>query len=153
MTSKIGADAFEIYFSLGPDRSYQAVADHYGVSKRAVTKKATKENWQQRVLDRERKVSEAVEQKAVESLEQMSVRHIKVCKLIQRKALEALQSMPLTTAMDAVKALGLSVKQERLIRGEPTDRSAISVEDIIKREYERWMTVGADDGDETETTE
>jgi len=147
MTGKLGFDAFEYYFALGTDRSYQAVADHYGVSKRAVTKKAVKENWQQCVAKREQKARDAVEKKAVETLEQMSDRHIKVCKLIQRKALEALQSMPLTTAMEAIKSLDLSIKQERLIRGEPTDRSAVSVEETIKREYERWLR-GADSEDD-----
>jgi hypothetical protein len=36
------------------------------------------------------------------------------------------------------------VKQERLARGEPTDRAAIDVESVIKREYERWL-VRSDD--------
>ena len=36
-------------FSLGPGRSYQAVADRYGVSKRAVTALAKRENWQARL--------------------------------------------------------------------------------------------------------
>jgi hypothetical protein len=160
MTNKIGIDAFEYYIALGPGRSYQAVADKYGVTKRAVTKKATLENWQQRIIDRERKAHEAMDKKAVETLEQMSARHLKVCKLIQRKALEALRSMPLTTAMEAVKALNLTIKQERLVRGEPTDRTA-SVEEVIKREYERWLTSDnpddakgeADDRDDAEATE
>lgn len=101
-----------------------------------------------------------VDKKAVETLEQMSERHLKVCKLIQRKALEALRSMPLTTAMEAVKALNLTIKQERLVRGEPTDRTA-SVEEVIKREYERWLTNDnpddakgeADDRDDAEAAE
>ncbi len=37
MSGKIPPDALEYYLVLGPDRSYQKVADHYGVSKRAVT--------------------------------------------------------------------------------------------------------------------
>ena len=31
--------------------------------------------------------------------------------------------------------------------GEPSDRTAISVEDTIKREYERWMVVEDDQAD------
>ena len=49
-------------------------------------------------------------------------------------------AMPLDTAMNAVRALDISVKHERLIRGEPTDRAAVSVEDVVKREYDRWLT-------------
>lgn len=147
MTRKIPLDAFTQYWTLGPDRSYQSVADHYGVSKRAITKVALKENWQAKIAELERKAHEAAEEKMVEDLEQMTARHVKVCKLIQRKALEALKSMPLSTAIEAVRALDLSIKQERLIRGEPTDRTALSVEDVIRREYDRWM-VTTDTGED-----
>ena len=144
---KIPIDAFEYYFSLGCGRSYRAVARKYNVSKTAVSKIAERENWQGRIEDREMKAREAADKKAVETLEQINDRHIKVCKLIQRKAIEALQAMPLTTAMEAVRALDLAIKQERLIRGEPTDRSAVAVEDIIKTEYDRWLMVSPADGE------
>ncbi len=139
MNRKIPHDAFEYYFSLGADRSYQAVAIRYKVTKRAITKVATKENWQRRVLMRDQKVQTAVEHKAVETLEQMNSRHLRSLKAIQGKALTALSQMPLSTAMDAVRALEISIKQERLIRGEPTDRTKISVEEVIRNEYDRWL--------------
>ncbi len=50
---KIPDNAFDFYFGLGPSRSYQAVADEYGVTKRAVTKLATKERWQKRLEELE----------------------------------------------------------------------------------------------------
>ena len=43
---KIPPEAFDHYFSLGPERSYEAVARKYGVTKRAVTKLAKRESWQ-----------------------------------------------------------------------------------------------------------
>ena len=43
---KIPQDAFFFYVGLGPGRSYQQVADHYGVTKRAVVNLAVKERWQ-----------------------------------------------------------------------------------------------------------
>ncbi len=36
MAQKIPQDSFDFYVALGPGRSYQAVAEHYHVSKRAV---------------------------------------------------------------------------------------------------------------------
>ena len=147
MAGRIPPDALEFYVSLGPSRSHQAVADHFGVSKRAVTKLAVKENWQQRVQELERKVREAAEARALETLEAMSTRHIKALKIIQGKALEALRAMPLSTAMEAVRALDMSIKQERTIRGEPSDRTAVSIEEVIKREYSQWMGQ-VDDADE-----
>ena len=136
---KLPVDAFEHYFALGHERSYRAVADHYRVSKTAVANLAEREKWQAQVIARERQAREALEQKSVETLEQMNERHIKLCKLIQKKALDALRSMPISAAMEAVRAMDLSIKQERLVRGEPTDRNAVDVEQVIKREYERWL--------------
>jgi len=149
MNQKIPPDAFSYYWSLGTDRSYKAVADKYGVTKKAVTKLAMREKWQERATEIALKAKEATDKKLVESLEDMSERHIKVCKLIQGKAIEALKTMPLASAMDSVRALDLAIKQERLIRGEPTDRSVLAVEDVIKREYDSWLvnTYQEDKGD------
>lgn len=139
MPNRIPPDALEYYVSLGPERSYQKVADRYGVSKRAVTKHAVRARWQEKVLELERKAHESVAKKALESLEAMNLRHMKSLKVIQGKALEALRAMPLATAMEAVRAIDIAIRQERLIRGEPSDRTAISVEEVIRREYERWV--------------
>lgn len=46
-----------------------------------------------------------------------------------------MQALPLDTAYQAVRALTATIEQERLVRGEPTERSALDVEAIIKREY------------------
>ena len=144
---KIPPDAFHFYFALGPERSYRAVAEHFGVSKTAVANLAERERWQNRVWELEKQAHDAVEKKMTETLEQMSERHLKMLKLIQRKALETLKSMPLSTAVEAAKTLDASIKTERLVRGEPTDRSMLSVEDIIRKEYERWMTTAESEED------
>ena len=147
MPSRLPTDTFDYYFSLGAERSYQAVADRFGVSKTAVVNRATKEGWQQRVERLEATARDAADQKAAESLETMSTRHLTAFRVVQGKALEALRSMSLDSAMDAVRAIDLSIKGERLVRGEPSDRTAVSVEDAIRREFDRWMIV---EGDEVE---
>ena len=114
MASKLPFDAFDHYLSLGPSRSYQAVAEKYGVSKRAVVDLAKKEQWQTQVAEIEAKARENTNQKAVETLEEMAERHLKVCRVIQHKALEALKAVPLTTAMG--KLMGVSVAA---LRGSP----------------------------------
>jgi len=138
--AKIPPDAFEYYVSLGLQRSYQAVADRYGASKRAVTKKAATEKWAERLVKIERAARERIDNKMTESLEAVNTRHLQTLRLIQAKALQALQVMPLDSGMDAVRALDTAIRQERVILGEPGERSAVSVEEVIKREYERWMT-------------
>ncbi|MBK8977083.1 MAG: hypothetical protein U1E73_09315 [Planctomycetota bacterium] len=148
MAAKLPKDAFEYYVSLGDGRSYQAVARHFAVTKRAVTNRARKEEWQQRVAEIEAKARQGAEQRLAEALEDMNGRHIKSLRIVQARALEALRDMPLQTAMEAVRALDVAIRQERLIRGEPSDRTAIQVEDVIRREYSRWLTVEGDDAEE-----
>ena len=138
---RIPANAFDHFLSLGLSRSYQSVADWCGVSKQAVTRLAKEERWLERVAELERKARDKSEEKFVETLEAMNERHLKTLRVIQGKALEALKNFSLESAMEAVRALDLSIKHERIIKGEPSERTAVSVESIIRKEYERWMVV------------
>lgn len=147
MARRIPPDAFDFYVGLGSDRSYQKVADEYGVSKRAVTKLAGREGWQRRLDDLERRSRERSDEKAVESLEAMGERHLRMLKLVQGRAIETLRSMPLTTAMEAVRALDMAIRQERLVRGQPSERTAVEIEDVIRRQVERWLPI-EEEGDE-----
>jgi hypothetical protein len=153
---KLPPDAFDLYFSLGPGRSYQAVAERYGVTKRAVTNLAKREDWQGRLARIEAEARERADQKKVDAREAMNERHLQSARFLQGKALAALREMPLDKPLAAVKALDVGIRQERLILGEPSERTAVSLEDTIRREYERWMTSAgeaeADDG-ETEAAE
>ena len=112
MARKIPAEALTYYASLGPQRSYQAVAKHYGVSKRAIVTLATKERWQERVVAIEQKARQGAEKRVSETLEEMTTRHVKMLHVIAGKALEALKAMPLDSAIDAVRALAIVIKEE-----------------------------------------
>lgn len=139
MNRKIPPEALSVYLSLGPGRSYEAVARHFGVSKRAIVDRAKKEKWQDRVAQMELAARSKAEAQAGQSVEEMNERHLKTAQLIQRKALEALSRLPIDQAMDAVRALKIGLEHERLIRGEPSERSAIEIQQTIRAEYERWM--------------
>ena len=151
MVAKLPTGAFEYYVTLGPERSYQRVAEHFGVSKRTVTKHAVQENWATRLLEAEAEARGRSEAKAVETLEAMNERHLKVARALQAKAVKALQELPLDSARDILKALELGLRQERLVRGEPTDRNALTLEEITKREMTRWLLPdGEEEDDEDE---
>jgi hypothetical protein len=137
---KIPPDAFTYYASLGPQRSYQAVATHYSVSKRAVTAMANREKWQERLVEIEKKARDKADEKVLESLEEMNVRHLKVLRFIQNKSIEALRSMPIESAMDAVRAFGLTLDKERTIRGEPSDHSQVDIAQVTRDEMRRLLT-------------
>ncbi|MCA9319151.1 MAG: hypothetical protein KDB53_00380 [Planctomycetes bacterium] len=138
--TKLPSAAFEYYFELGCGRSYQQVADHFGVCKKTVTTRAGKEGWQGRIEAREHEARAVVEKRAVETLADVTERHLKFVRAVQRKAVEGLQKFGLESAMECVRALDIAVKQERLILGEPTERTETDMVAIIKREGERWLT-------------
>lgn len=146
MTQRLPPEAaFDFYVHLGPNRSHTAVAKQFGVGKRSVTKCASKHGWARRLLDIETKAREQNATRLVDAVAEMNERHLKAAKVIQAKAYEALRNMPLDSAMAGVRALDIGLKQERLILGEPTERSAVAVEDLIKREAARWLgTEGSD---------
>jgi hypothetical protein len=148
MNRKIPLDAFEFYVAIGPTRSYTKVAEHYAVTKRAVTAHAKRERWPERLQEAEAKAREQSQEKATEVLAEMDERHLKVARALQGKALAALRDMPLEKATDVIKALELGVKQERLIRGEPSERREMTVEEVTKREMQRWLVVGDDASDQ-----
>jgi hypothetical protein len=136
---KLPLDALSYYVSLGPSRSYAQVGEHFGVTKRAVVKLATRDRWQAQVEEIERRAREKSNAKAEESLEEMNERHLKIARVVQNKGLEALRRFPLETALQAVRAIEGAVRQERAIKGEPGGEGGATVESIIRREYERWM--------------
>ncbi len=148
MARKIPPDAFDRYLALGPSRSYSALAKTIGVSKQAVVQRATREGWKQRAIDIEKKARDAADRRAIETLESMNARHLKIAQAMQSKALGALQSVVLNSGADAMRGLDMAVKLERLVRGEPSERTALAIEEVIKREYSRWMATTSDNGDE-----
>ncbi len=113
---KLPDDAFEYYVSLGGARSYRVVAEKYGVSKRAVTNRATRDHWQDRLREIMRRAQKKAEAALGETLAEMFERHLRLLQVIQGKALESLKSMPLTSAWDAVKALDMVMDREAKIR-------------------------------------
>jgi hypothetical protein len=142
---KIPQDAFEFYFSLGPQRSYEQVAGRYGVTKRAVTKLAARERWQERLEKVEAEARSRSDQKKVEALEAAKERHMQALRLVLGKGIEALRGMHIDSPADAIRAIGLAVREMRVELGEPSDRTAVTVEEAIKREYARWMVPAAEE--------
>ena len=145
MSRKIPPEAFHFYAEMGVERSYQAVADQYGVSKVAVVKRAKKENWQARLRELEGRAREEADKKAVDSLEVVHARQLKASRYLQARAVEAMTGLPPEKAIKAASALNIGWKHELLLLGEPTERQA-NVEEITKREMARWLVADDDEG-------
>ncbi len=126
MTRRLPSDAFEYYFSLGVGRSYTRVSQQYATSKKAVAARAAKERWQERIADRERQARENADKRAVETLDQMNERHLKVLQALQRKALDALRTAPTSAAAPLMRALTVVMESERTLRKGPDGQVTIS---------------------------
>jgi len=141
MSKKIPSDAFDYYVALGSDRSYQAVANHFGVSKRGIAKRALADQWPERLAAIEQEVRDNCDAKLAETLAQMKARHLKTLRAIQGRALSALKQFPLNSGMEAVRASEMAIKLERLIAGEASDRTELTIEEVTKQEMARWLVV------------
>ena len=141
MNKKIPPEAFEYYHSLGPGRSYQAVADHYGVTKRAVTDFARREGWSKRLAQIEAEARERSDKRLIGTLDDIRTRHLKTLKAMNARAIAGLQQFPLNSGMEAMRAAEMVIKLERLIVGEPSERTAVSIEDVTRREIQSFLEV------------
>jgi hypothetical protein len=137
---KIPPEAFAFYLALGIGRTYQAVAERYSASKRAVQMRADKERWQERLAEEESKARVVAEKKAADSIETVNDHHLKVLRFIQGKSIETLKTMQLESAMDAVKAYTLALDKERLIRGGTGDQTIAVVVQTSRDEIRSVMT-------------
>ena len=148
MAKRIPEDAFAQYVGMGAERSYQALADRLDVTKRAIVKIATREDWSARLQKIEHEARESSDKKLAEGLEEMRTRHLKTLRAMHARAVEAIRQYPLNSGMEAMKAAELVIKMERLITGEATERGEVAVSEVVRRESERWLTRKEEAADE-----
>lgn len=148
MSRRIPEDAFSFYVALGADRSYQRVADHFGVSKRGIIKVADRENWAERLDAIEESVRGRIDERLGETLEEMQARHLKLLRAMAGRAARAIQEHPLSSGMDGIRAAEMIIKLERLVAGEASDHSQLTVEQITRQEVDRLLVRADDEPDE-----
>ena len=146
MNQRIPEGAFAFYVGLGEKRSYQAVAEKFGVSKRAVLKHATKERWAERLEDIQDEARVESDKKLATDLAEMQERHKRMLRAVAARAIAAIKEHPLSSGMEGVRAAELVIKMERILAGESTERTAVTVEEVTRRELDRWLVpAGATD--------
>ena len=129
-------ELFQAYVNMGDTRSYQRVADQYGVAKHTITRIAMEHDWLGRLKLIEDEARRAADKKLAEARAEAYERHIKLSKLIQSKALQGLQAHAFDSARDSAKAIVEGVKLERVAMGESTEQHTVSVQQITRREVE-----------------
>jgi hypothetical protein len=145
MKSKIPTDAFDHYVAQGTGRSYQATADHFEVSKCAISKKAKKEDWAGRLAKIEGVARESSDKKLADTMGEMHDRHLALLKAAGMRVAECLRNLPLDSGMDAIRGVDLIIKLERLLAGEVSKRTSLSIEEITKREIHTLLTIVRDE--------
>ncbi|MCK6446178.1 MAG: hypothetical protein L6Q99_07265 [Planctomycetes bacterium] len=134
MKRKLGLDAFQFYFSLGEGRSYEAVANHFGVSKTTVANVAKREDWQANVERLNAAVREANEKRAVDAVTAMNERHAKLARLAAGKGAEHLAQGRIERTADALRALKFGIEEERrAVLGAKTTASVRTSEDLNEK--------------------
>lgn len=131
--ARLPENAFDVYVSLGPERSHRAVAEHFGVSKRTVTKRAMNENWTDKLLKIQLDVRSRADERIMENLDDMNLRHLESLWAVQRKALERLRKLDFKTAAECARAIEASIKMERVVRGESSGRVSLDIDKTIRR--------------------
>ncbi len=140
-------DAFCLYVGLGHVRSYAVVAKHYGVGTRAILFLAKRYRWAERLREIEALAEERQREHTVTLCIEARERHLKALKILQGKALAGLRDNSARSVAESTKALETSIKLERLILGETTSNTNVSVEERAQREVDQLVV---DDGDEAD---
>ena len=144
MTNRIPPEAFTYYVSLGLERTYDLVAEKYGVSNRAVTKAAARENWTPRLAQIEAEAQATMDKKMTDEIAEMGMRHRKMLRAIAGRAAKALSDYPLMSGMEGVRAAETAIKLERLLAGEPSERTAMTVASTTRDEMQRFLKPAAE---------
>jgi hypothetical protein len=144
---KIPPEAFDFYVSLGHLRTYQQVADKYGVSRRGVQKVADRDNWGERLDAIEREAQERAEKALSETVSEIRVRHLKMLKGMAGRALKAMAEHPLASGMEGVRTAEIVIKLERLIAGEPSERTEHTIAEVTRQEIDRFLSPAGEERD------
>ena len=141
------SEAFAMYCGLGHVRSYAAVARHYNVSTRAVLFLAKRYKWAERLREIEAVAEERMREAQIQAVIEARERHLKSLKVLQQKALVGMRDQNARSLNEATRALAMGIKLDRLILGESTANTAVSVEERQQREVDQLVVNEDDDVD------
>ena len=125
--------AFERYWRLGATRSIERLRAALASEGSAPTVRTLYEwsrryRWQDRIVQQERAAREADDEARIAAVREMQTRHAREALLLQQKGTEWLMGLEpgMATADAAIRAIGEGIRLERLVQGEPTERTEVS---------------------------
>ena len=127
---------FAVYYQMGLERSLKKLADYatelgLKVSAKTLKRWSSDFGWQARLAEMDEKTRQKTEDKVVEPVVEMNLRHVTLAKALGGLASAALMDLRgrlgEVSAGEAARMLEVSQKMERLAVGEVTDRQEIQV--------------------------
>ena len=147
---RLPADCFERYVALGEVRSYALLAKQLGCSKRAISKRAVKEGWAERLGRIEQAARERSDGRMVDTMTEMRERHMATLRVMSMRVVNALKEHSLDSGMEAIKAAEIVIKLERLVAGDASERNVIDVAAVTREEMKQLLTTLPMNGEGTE---
>jgi len=142
------AEVFEEYFKT---RSYKAVADKFGCNEFTVRKHAVDFDWPTRIQQREQAMRDETEKYVVNHFaeDQVSMyktltlghRHVhnKLARSVDFTRNEYLEPEEVKECMDALDKI---IRNKRLIAGEHTEKTALTMKDFMEELHARYERAG-----------
>ena len=116
------------YYTQNPDKpSQRKTAKLYGLGKTTIANRSIKEKWVEKRDQFRSKADAKTEEKAIETISDMNVRHYTALTKVEQQCEDTLDSCKFLTAGEALKGMDMSIKGQRTIKGEPTDRQDLSI--------------------------
>lgn len=147
-------EAFELYLSMGAERSLRKVAQELGKSNTLISRWSSTWSWQKRSRDYDNDLLRQKLEKQRKDNEKMQQRQIQTAMLLQKKAVEALDKLSFEdlAPKDILRFISEGAKLERETRRESTAISAkaagndgaSSLAETIISAYKRRMEGGND---------
>lgn len=136
--SKRKAEAYDLYFAMGEDRSYEAVAKAMGVSKNTIANWARMFNWQSRVAEREEATREKIYQEMYGDTDKVIIdANVKYRRFIEKSIDKYIKSfkdgaIKITSINEFIKLVELDLKLAGLTKDDLPNDESTHINFIIK---------------------
>lgn len=120
-------EAFDIYYKLGNERTFEKVSLSFGVSGNSIGSWARSFNWAFRVQEYDAKVADELDKATITEVAQQRIKIIGIVgALIDKSIVDVNGKLVPTFVVESVPDFERVVKLFLLLNGEPTDRSEVT---------------------------
>ena len=134
--------AFEIYYGLGPGRSYPAVARECGVSIATVKSWGRRHGWQARVQERDLEVARAAADRTLQADTEAAKQQMRIVRMAPFHVAKQITEGKVKATMADLDRL---IRLERFLANEPDSRTEHVVGDLSGRTREELETMLAEE--------